>query len=459
MSDALTPLRRAYGVEAPGAPEAAAPGAGGHAEAALLAQTRAAVEAAVAAQDRRPAAATLDAVLADAARASAAALAPLAAVRALYGEPTDCAADPVEAALLSQSRAAVEQTVDARPARPPAFALDAVLAEAAAATARAPRADDPVGAPALAPLAVAYGLPLAAGLVPDAAETELLVQTRHLLDDHPVPAGPSDAAIAAVLARAVSAGTPPAVEVPAAETPVAAPAPDRAPMRAARSYRRVGAWTSAAALAVALVFALMPRTARAPEAPAADQQANVASTLAPETPAAEAEGAASGGVQTQAPAAVEAESFAALTPPPAAAPAAALAPVVPAETRPSAAPQTESAKTPAAAPAPRRVEAPRVVPARPTMPRPEADLTTALASADVTPAASDDAWDAPADVRVLSLRLQALGRGTTGLAWGGPAEAFGAPATRTVGRATPGLQSVRETARVRLRTEPAPGDR
>ncbi len=465
MSDALTPLRRAYGVEAPGAPAAAAPGAGGHAEAALLTQTRAAVEATVAAQDRQPAAATLDAILAEAARASAAALAPLAAVRALYGEPTDATPDPVEAAVLAQTRAAVEQTVDAHPASPPPFVLDAILAEAAAATARAPRADDAVEAPALAPLAVAYGLPLAAGLAPDGVETELLVQTRHLLDDRPVPAGPSDAVVAAVTARAASFGTLPAVETPepAVAAPVGTPAVDRAPMRAARSYRRVGAWASAAALALVLIVALMPRTAGAPEAPAAEQLATVAATLPPETGTAEtgmAEAAiadATPAGAAEAPAAPLAESFAALAPPPAVAPSVS-APAAPSEPRPVVTPQPAALRAPAP-PAPRRAEVPRPAPARQATPRFEANPTTALASADVTPAASDEAWEAPADVRVLSLRLQALGRDNAGLAWDTPAEAFGAPVTSTVGRSTPGLQSVRETARVRLRTEPAPGDR
>ena len=458
MSDALTPLRHAYGVEAPGAPAPGAavePGAGGHAEAALLAQTRAAVEAAVVAQDRQPPVATLDAVLAEADRASAAALAPLAAVRALYGEPATAGADPVEAALLAQTRAAVEQTVDARPSRPASSTLDAILAAAAAATARAPRPDVAVDVPALAPLAVTYGLPLAAGAAPDTAETQLLVQTRRLLDDRPVAAGPSAAAVAAVLARAASFGTPPAVE-----TPVAQPVGDRAPVRAARSYRRIGAWTSAAAVAVALIVALLPRTAKAPEAPAGTQAADVVATLTPETSGATPDAATE---TPEAQVALPAESFAALPPAPAP-PAASPAP----DARQIATPQPEGAKAlpaappPAPAATPRRDATLRSAPARPAAPRAEADPTTALASADVTPTAADDAWDAPADVRVLSLRLQALGRGTTGLAWDTPAEAFGAPATSTVGRATPGFQSVRESipsARVRLRTDPATGDR
>lgn len=478
MSDALTPLRRAYGVEVPGASAAGAaaePGAGGHAEAVLLAQTRTAVEATVAAQDRQPGAAALDAVLAEAARASSAALAPLAAVRALYKEPTDAAANAVEAAILSQSRAAIEQAIDASPARPPSSVLGAILAEAAAATARAPQPDAGVEAPALAPLAIAYGLPLAAGASPDSVETQLLVQSRRLLDDRPVPAGPSDAAIAAVLARAASFGTPPvavrpAAAPPAIETPVAAPAADRTPVQAARSYRRVGAWTTAAALAVALVVAFLPRTAGAPEVPVAVEAATVAATLTPaaedETPG-ETPAAATPAEAQAASAAPLAESFAMLTPPPAAPAAQAPAIQAPAIQAPAArapvAVQPQAMTAPPAAPppatAPRRVEAPRPAPSRPMAPRAAAEPPAALAAADVTPA--DDAWDAPSDVRVLSLRLQALGRGNAGLAWDAPAEAFGAPATSTVGRATPGLQSVRETApaRVRLRTEPATGDR
>ncbi|HEX8387038.1 MAG TPA: hypothetical protein VF576_12685, partial [Rubricoccaceae bacterium] len=129
MFDALTPLRRAYGVDAPGEPpvrvhpapgEAAGagpPGAGGPVavETNLLCQSRAAVEAAVASQDRRPSAAVLNAVLAEAARASAEALAPLVAVRALYGEPTPALvpAASVEAALLAQSRTALDRAAAA----------------------------------------------------------------------------------------------------------------------------------------------------------------------------------------------------------------------------------------------------------------------------------------------------------------------------------------------------------
>lgn len=458
MSDAFTPLRRAYGVAAPSAPEAAAPGANGHAEAALLAQTRAAVEATVDAQDRQPARTALDAVLAEAARASAAASTPLAAVRTLYGEPTAAAVDPVEAALLSQTRSAVEQTVDARSAKPPTFVLEAVLAAAAVATARAPRPDAAVEEPALAPLAVAYGLPIASGITSDATERKLLIQSRRLLDDRPVPDGPSDTAIAAILARAASFETPaPAgTAEPAIAVPVGTPAADRAPMRAARSYRRVGAWASAAALAVALVVALMPRPAGAPELPATDGQANVAATLASEAPT--ASGASAETAPADAPSAIEAESFAALAPAPVPPPP--VAAVVP---QPIVDPPAYRERAPSTPPSDerRRAEAPQPAPVRPSAPRVAADPTTALAAADVTPAAEDDAWDAPADVRVLSLRLQALGRGNAGLAWDAPAEAFGAPATSTVGRSTPGLQSVRETvpARVRLRTDPAPGDR
>ncbi|HEX9951200.1 MAG TPA: hypothetical protein VGB53_05480, partial [Rubricoccaceae bacterium] len=237
--DALFPLRLAYGVEVPGsdaAGAASAPaGAAARTEAALLAQTRTAIEAAVAGVDRQPPPNVLAAVLTRAAEASDAALTPLAAVRALYGLPAS-SAHPAEAALLSQSRAAVESTLGARTLAPPTAVVAAIAARAAEATRLAPEPDAAVAVPALAPLAVAYGLPLGAEMnAPSASETALLVQTRALLDGRPAAAGPPEAAIAAVLARAASFATPvaPVTERPA----IAQPAPDRSPVRAARHVR------------------------------------------------------------------------------------------------------------------------------------------------------------------------------------------------------------------------------
>ncbi|HEX9952025.1 MAG TPA: hypothetical protein VGB53_09675, partial [Rubricoccaceae bacterium] len=225
---------------------------------------------------------------------------------------------------------------------------------------------------------------------------------------------------------------------------------------------RAGAWASAAAVAVALVFALMPHAVSAPEVTPAVEEQLVASALGPDasTSASTPAAASAGGEMTP-------ETFGAAPAPPRAVapPPAAPAPSVAVAPRPAAAPMVVQA--PVAAP--RAPAAPRTPALR--APSPDApirstpvsrttvsDPTTTLASADVTPAAADGAWDAPANVRVLSLRLQALGRGTADLGWDAPAEAFGAPAPST--RSTPGLRSVRESvpaARARLLT--VPGDR
>ncbi|HEX8298956.1 MAG TPA: hypothetical protein VF594_07305 [Rubricoccaceae bacterium] len=462
--DVLTPLRRAYGVEVPGSDAAgAASGSSAQAETALLVQTRAAVEMAVAGMDRQPPAATLAAVLARAALASDTSFAPLAAVRALYGEPAGTV-HLAEAALLSQSRAAIESTFGAQTLSPSAAALAAVLDRAAEATQRAPEPDAPIAVPVLAPLAVAYGLPLAPQIeAPATAETALLVQTRALLDGRPAGAGPSEAAISAILARATDAVPAQAAPVQAAPAPLQsmperpAPAADRSPLPAARRGRRVGVWASAAAVAVALVFALMPRPTSAPEVPPATEAGLVASSLAEVTPendpaptaeSATAEPAMADATGLTGPSAdrvvVQPAAPVATAPPPVAAPA------IAAQRTPT--PRVEARSAPAAV---SRVPAPP--PARPSVSRASApDATTALVAADVTPSA-DGAWDAPENVRVLSLRLQDLGRGTANLGWDEPAEAFGVPATS--GQSMQGLHSVRETvpaARARLLT--VPGD-
>ena len=458
--DALLPLRLAYGVQVPGSDAAgAARGAAARTEAALLAQTRTAIEAAVAGADRQPPSGVLAAVLARAAEASDAALAPLGAIRDLYRLPAG-AVRPAEAALLSQSRAAVESTFGARTLAPSAAALAAITTRAAEATRLAPDPDAAVAVPALAPLAVAYGLPLAAAGAASAAETALLVQTRALLDGRPAAAGPSEAAIAAILARAASFPTPAAsVTERAAAAP---PAADRSPVHAARRVRRAGAWASAAAVAVALVFALMPRPAGAPElTPAAEEQL-VASALSPDAFTSDAAPAATPTEEETAPEAPGADPsppLAVVPPPPAPAVAAAPRAIAP-DPSPAAAPAAPVAETRRAPATPRTpaLQPPSPdVPARPAPVSRTADPTTTLASADATPSA-EGAWEAPANVRVLSLRLQALGRGTADLGWDAPAEAFGAPAASAL--STPGLRSVRATvpaARARLFT--VPGDR
>ena len=141
-------------------------------------------------------------------------------------------------------------------------------------------------------------------------------------------------------------------------------------------------------------------------------------------------------------------------PEPTRAPAAPLLAEATPRTEPAPQPLPDVAVGPSAPPPAR----PTLRAARPPATRP-ADPSTALVAADVTPA--EPTWDEPADVRVLSLRLQALSRTTADLGWDTPAEAFGAPAPGS-GRSTPGLQSVRETvpaARARLSTDFSTGDR
>ena len=537
MSDALTPLRRAYGVEAPG-DSRAAPGAGGSVEEVLLFQSRAAVEATVAAQDRRPTEGVLAAVLAEASRASAEALAPLAAVRALYGELAGSAPEG-EAALLAQSRLVVEQAFDVHGQSPSDAAVAAVLARASEATRLTPRPDAtvevpalaplamayglpvsgtadrtetellvqmralldaapsavaseaavaavldraseatrlapvpdaPVEAPSLAPLAIAYGLPLAAsagGLAP--AETALLVQTRALLDAAPAADSPSEAVVAAVLARAAS----PAQAAPRPEAPRPAErAADREPIRAARTHRRVGAWTSAAVAALALVFVLLPRSAEAPETPGTSVAALTAAPDPSQGTTADAPRPVDAEANPSAPVAGEiaaatpnASSFAASAAPVPAPRGAPSGPVPSTVAPPPGVSRAEAPRDAVAAPVGRAAasSAPRTVERR--APPPVADETTAFVSAagtgrSATTATPSESWDAPDDVRVLSMRLQELRRDNAGLAWDTPTETFGAPTTRAAASSV--LRSVRETvpaARARLVTEPVTGDR
>ena len=536
MSDVLTPLRRAYGVEAPGDTRAAmAPGPA--VEAALLSQGRTALDATVAAQDRCPSEAVLAAVLAEASRASARSLAPLAAVRALYNRlpaqsaPVGADVSAVEAAILAQTRVAVEQTVDGRTLSPSATTLASVSAYAASATRLAPRPDAPVEAidlwplaiayglptafasdaapveisllvqtralldgapaehvseasvaavvaraaaasrlapapdaavssPALAALAVAYGLPLAASAgMPSAAETQLLVQSRGLLDAAPSVGGPSGAALAAVVARASEAPGLPDTR-PAADRPLAArPAADREPVRAARSSRRIGAWSVAAVTALALVVFFLPRSAGAPELPGAPVPVSTAAlaggAASPSTSAPSLEGP-----QPDAGALVASAAPTAPTPPSVSAPSA-----VAAETAPVAAPAPRASGAAPAAPTRSASQptpsAPRAAVSRDAVtPAVSSEPTVTLASTvapDDRLQVGDEAWEAQGDLRVLSLRLQELRRGNAGLAWDTPTEAFGAPTTRSAFSA-PGIQSVRQTVpAARLLT--VPGDR
>ena len=441
--------------------------AGGAVEVAVLRQSREAVERAFAERpQRRPDAATLDAVLARAAEAVAdevptdrPALAPLAvalggvgapsAESAILGQSLDALAraprhrpssdavsavaafaasassadldavrfvyeggerpEGVEAALLEQSRAVVERAFVARPQpRPEATAFDAVLARAAEASAQ--RADEPaVSDRALAPLAFAYGLPLAVEAPTGGVEAALLVQTQAALD-RLRPARPSGAVVANVLDRAAAARRP-----ARADRPAAAPA----------SRRRIPApvWAGGAALMLAALtaIAVLPGVFGRGGTPAVDGTAPVAATA----PTAAPEIAAVG---------VEPEP----SEPEAAPPADETAPLV------AAAPPVA---TPVAA---RRAVSPRPAPPR----QAAAPLATPRTAPDMR------AWETGEDVRALSLRLEEIDRATDGLAWDEPAEVFGQPAARSSVTATPGIQAVREGApSARARIQPADSSR
>ena len=376
------------------------------AESALLAQSLRALDRA---PRRRPDTDAVDAVLAFAASASASTL---DAVRYVY----DDGARPeggVEVALLEQSREVVERALRARPQpRPDASAVDAVLARAAEATAL--RADEPtVSDRPLAPLALAYHLPLAVDAPGGGVETALLGQSQAALD-RLRPARPSGAVVANVLDRAASAARRPAPsDRPAqADRPAAAPA----------SRRRVPApvWVGGAALmlaaltAIAVLPGLFGRGGAVPAAPA--EVAVEGPSVAPEVAAV--------GVSPE-PAAPELnEAPAATAPPPA--PTVAAAGFTPVAARLPVTPR------------------PARVPAR-----------TATRPAPETPA-----WEAGEDVRALSLRLEEIDRSVDGLAWDEPAEVFGQPAVRPSAASAPGLRTVREGAPpARARIQPADSTR
>ena len=358
----------------------------------------------------RPSADVLGAVAAFAATASAdAATSGLDAVRSVYeggAEP----AGSVEVAVLEQTRRAVERAVATRPQpRPEAAAVDAVLARAAEATAA--RADEPaVSDPALAPLALAYGLPLSVP-APGGAEVALLAQTADALG-RARPARPAAAVVQSVLARAASARRP---------ARAARPAPaDRA---AASPRRRLPGpvWVSAAAFLLAAltgagVLFSLNGSGGSPAAGPVDVA--TAETLAVPEVAAVGTAAESGGAEAPAV-------------PPAAPPPSAVAP----------APVTVAQATPAAA--------------APAERRPAAAARTASASPRP---AEPPAWEVGEDVRALSLRLEEIDRSIEGLAWDEPPEVFGRPAAAAT--STPGVQAVRAgAAPARARITPADSSR
>ena len=388
----LAPLALAAGL---GAGVADASGA----EGALLAQTFSALDAV---PRRRPSADVLDAVRAAAAEASAATDG-LAAVRSVYDEGS--AVVSVEADVLRSTRHVVERALASRPQpRPSAAAVDAVLARAA----ESAPAEAPVEDPALAPLAVAAGLPVAAAFAPSTnVESVLLAQTLDALDRLPRSQPPADAldkALAQIASRPGSARR----------------AADRSPAPAARHRTPVGVWAGAAGLVlIALVAVLTFPTASRLDAA--------------DTEAAPAE-------------AVVADATPLAAPPPEPADEGAADGEVPATPPPSAPPALVAAATPTAAPAAAPVQA-----ARPA----QAQTRLATATTADRPSAPPT-WEADDDLRALSLRLQELDRETGGLVWDEPAETFAMPAVGPTSAFTPGVRAVREgapPARVRYRPD------
>ena len=368
---------------------------------------RAVLEQSLAALDRvprpRPSDETLSSVLAFAATASQEGL---GAIRYVYDDGARPAGG-VEVAVLEQSRETVERAFRARPQpRPDTTVVDAVLARAAEASSL--RADEPtVSDPALAPLAVSYGLPLAAASG-GGVEAALLSQSQAALD-RVRPTSPDAAVVANVVARAAVA------------RPTRRATTDR-PAASSSRRRPAAAWAGGAAflLAALTAVAVLPGVFADDSAPlvsdvAVEPQAAAGPTLAAVT----------------APDPVEAEESEAAPAPP-----------------PSATPATPPAPTAGLAAVAER----RASPAQ----------TAAPAAVAPTPAPVEEtpAWEASEDVRALSLRLDELDRSIEGLAWDEPAEAFGQPSGTSAVSPTRGLRAVREGALPsRARIQPADSSR
>lgn len=357
----------------------------------------------------RPSADALAAVLRAAAEASDEGLAP---IRQVY-EGVE-AAPSVEADLLRQSRVVVERALASRPQPRPARATtDAVLAAAAHASVRD---EAEVTVPALAPLALALGLPTSHGA--DPAETALLAQTSDALGRLPRHR-PAAAVTAAIAAQAAAASRP---QVRAADRPAARPT---------RARRPVGVWAGAAGLVLMAVFAVvvLPQFAPsdvAPQLAAADlaPEPEAAVEPVPEPPATE-----ESSVAPTSP--VEAVTLAPAGPSPAATPAPTRSRFVQAAPRPASAPSTPTITLASADRAPERA--------------------AAVAAPEAAPMGS--AWDADDDLRTLALRLETLGQTAEGLEWDEPAEPFGAP-VRTALTSTNGIQAVRAGAPARVVVRP-----
>ncbi len=475
MSDALTPLRHAYGVEPAGPPPASAGAA--RVEHEMLRQMRAALDTRTV---HRPDASVVGAVLARASEASsvgeaavpAGPLAPLAAalglphegageapsgetallaqtaealdrlprhrpdpqvldrvtayaaeasgealraVRSVYGEAEAVVPESpsfVEAEVLRQSREVVERTLASRPRpRPDEAAVGAVLARASEASSVGEAA---VPAGPLAPLAAALGLPHeGAGEVPS-GETALLAQTAEALDRLPRHR-PATSTLEAILTQAALASAP--------ARPAARRAADRPAGRPARRRAPVSVWAGGAALLLAALVAvvLFPSASDPGVTPEAVTVADA------REPVAAAEG---DGPQIAADVRDEAE---------------APAPPAPELSAPEPPVLTATAAASVASPA-RRASA--------ALPPPSASAQPRRADASPTETPVAPAWDADRDLSTLALRVEKLDRETQRLLWDEPAEAFGEPASRTAFTATPGVQAVRAGAPARVVVRP-----
>ncbi|MEM6326602.1 MAG: hypothetical protein AAF791_05735 [Bacteroidota bacterium] len=263
------------------------------------------------------------------------------------------------------------------------------------------------------PVRVAYGD--AEG--PETAEVALLAQSRQALDALPSYA-PTTEAVAAVLAAASAAVL---ASVPSGSRR----APDRAARPAERTKRRAGVWAGVATLAAGVLAVVLLLLPPASVSSGADLVADAETATAPLSPA-----PASPAPETEADEIVAEAPLVVAVPPP--------------QVVQRRAPRGPSANgfVPVAERSP-------VVAAVPTPTEESADL----ASADA-PVPPD--WDAGDDLRLLSLRLRQLREQNAGIEWDEPSVAFGAADPSAAG-ATPGVQAVREGApagAVRVRTVP-----
>ena len=486
MSDALTPLRHAYGVE-PAGPEPAT-GEPGHAELTLLRQMREALDAL---PELRPEADVVTAVLAQAD--------PLAAVRSAYDPETEVAS--VEGALLRSTAEVLDRAVHLGDRSPHPDAVSAVLARAAEADAVS---DEPrLGADAAAVEATVLDQSLdaldrlaldrpdadvVARVLAHAEAAHPLAAVRHLYADGPAPlteAGaveaevlrqsgtifdraarsrpqprPSDAVATAILARAAEASS-------LASEP--ALLESTTPVEAAMLSQSLAALDRlpTARPAAATVGAVLARAAEAGPSPTSTRRAPDRTPARPARQRRLGAWAGVGGLLVAALVAIVALPSL-LTSEPALAPEAAA--LVSADAAPSPeadgdiaedAPLAEAEPPPVptsnAAPglagtAALTAAVPPVVPNPPASgpsmpPAASAARFAARTTADAAPARVESvpSWDAGDDVRTLSLRLQELDRETQGLAWDAPINVGGAPASLSP-TSTPGIQAVREGA-------------